>query len=100
MSLTSIIVNLATTPSPVPSPTTPDENLVTPGVGGFLVVIGIILVAFLLIFDMVRRVRRVNYRAEIVERLEAEKAELDAAEEAKRAGAIRTIPDAPEEPKN
>ncbi|RLP76371.1 hypothetical protein D9V32_05735 [Mycetocola tolaasinivorans] len=96
MSLTSLIVLSVTSPTPNPSPTrivTPDANLVTPGPGGFLAMIAIVLVVFFLIWDMVRRVRRVNYRAEIVERLEAEKAELDAAEEAKRSGAVRTLPD-------
>ena len=58
-------------PSPVPSPNV-DENLVTPGVWGFVITAAIMVAAILLIIDMVRRIRRVNYRAEIRERLDEE----------------------------
>ena len=49
-----------------------DPTLVTPGVWGFVITAGIMIVAVLLIIDMVRRIRRVNYRAEIRQRLEDE----------------------------
>ena len=51
-----------------------DPNLVSPGVWGFVITAVIMVVVILLIIDMVRRMRRVNYRAEIRQRLEAEAA--------------------------
>jgi len=62
-------------PSPVPD-FTGDPNLVSPGIAGFVVTALIAIVTVLLIIDMTRRMRRVRYRAEVRERLEAEK--LDA----------------------
>ncbi len=56
-----------------------DPNKVTPGVGGFLVVALLAFALFFLGFDMVRRLRRAKYRAEIQEELAAEIAERDAA---------------------
>ena len=64
---------LAATPSPAPSPKV-DPTLVTPGVWGFVITAAIMIVVILLIVDMVRRIRRVNYRAEVRQRLEAEAA--------------------------
>jgi len=52
-----------------------DPNTVTPGVIGFLATFGLALIVVLLAFDMVRRVRRTRYRAEIGEQLDAEEAE-------------------------
>ncbi|GAA4371752.1 hypothetical protein GCM10023152_12170 [Agromyces bauzanensis] len=62
-----------------------DPDLVTPGVVGFVATFLVMVVVVLLILDMVRRIRRVNYRAEVrqqleVERLEAELAASDAGE--------------------
>lgn len=62
-----------------PTPTAPpayegDPNLITPGVVGFAVTFLIALAAVLLAVSMVRRVRRVTYRAEVREELEAEAA--------------------------
>lgn len=78
-----------TADEPIPVPTMPgfqgDENLVTPGVIGFFLTFLVMVAAVLLIIDMVRRVRRVNYRGEIREKLEAELAaegEQDAVEPA------------------
>lgn len=48
-----------------------DPNSVTPGVIGFLVTFGLMLVVVLLVVDMVRRVRRVRYRNEISDRLDS-----------------------------
>ncbi|HEU4808802.1 MAG TPA: hypothetical protein VFT01_11115 [Homoserinimonas sp.] len=53
-----------------------DPNSVTPGVIGFLATFLIIVVVVLLVTDMVRRVRRTQYRAEVNERLDAEAAAL------------------------
>jgi len=63
----------ASTPSPAPSPNV-DADLVTPGVWGFVITAAIMVVVILLIIDMVRRMRRVNYRAEIRQRLADEAA--------------------------
>ena len=61
------------TPSPVPTSNV-NEDLVTPGVWGFAITAVVMLAVILLIFHMVRRMRRLNYRAEIRQRLEAEAA--------------------------
>ena len=71
----SINVVLAVTPTPDPDF---DPNTVTPGVVGFIVVFLIGAATLLLGFDLVRRIRRTTYRAEITARLEAEIAERDA----------------------
>lgn len=55
-----------------------DPNSVTPGVIGFVATFLVVAVVLLLIADMVRRVRRVRYRAEINERLDAEMLENEA----------------------
>lgn len=49
-----------------------DPNDVTPGVEGFVITFIVMAVVLLLVLDMVRRIRRVNYRAEAKERLDAE----------------------------
>jgi hypothetical protein len=63
----------AATPSPAPK--TPDPDLVTPGVWGFIITFGIGVVTVLLIIDMTRRVRRTRYRAEVSAKLDAEQAQ-------------------------
>lgn len=85
---------LAVTPSPSPSPQF-DENQVTPGPWGFVITFAIAGIVVFLVIDMVRRVRRVNYRAEIDERLQAEVAERAAAD---RSGSdVGTVPPAHDE---
>ncbi len=59
---------------------TPDPDSVTPGVIGFIATFGVAVVTLLLVVDMVRRVRRVNYRAQVREELEAELAAKSAAD--------------------
>jgi hypothetical protein len=49
-----------------------DPNTVTPGPIGFVAIFLVAAATILLGFDMVRRIRRTTYRAEIKERLEAE----------------------------
>ena len=49
-----------------------DPNSVSPGVIGFAFTFVIAGAVFLLILDMVRRVRRVRYREEINQKLDAE----------------------------
>lgn len=53
-----------------------DPNSVTPGVVGFLATFAVIVIVVLLIMDMVRRIRRTQYRAEVNQRLDAEAAAL------------------------
>ena len=67
-----LIVLTAATPSP--SPTGPDPTTVTPGAWGFAAILLIAIVAVLLVWDMMRRIRRGHYRAEIREELDAEQA--------------------------
>lgn len=57
--------------TPVPQPTV-DPDSVTPGPFGFLVVALLVVVVILLAIDMLRRVRRMKYRAEVQEMLDAE----------------------------
>ena len=71
LTATLLTATLPTTTSPAKI----DPTLVTPGVWGFVITAGIMIVAVLLIIDMVRRIRRVNYRAEVRQRLDAEAAE-------------------------
>ena len=53
---------------------TPDPDLVTPGVAGFVAIALVALATILLILDMLRRVRRTRYRGEVREQLERERA--------------------------
>lgn len=63
------------TETPIPTPTmTVDPNAVTPGPAGFLVTVIVVIAVVLLIWDMNRRVRRVRYREEVREELDAEEA--------------------------
>jgi hypothetical protein len=49
-----------------------DPNMVTPGFVGFIATFGVAVAVILLVIDMVRRIRRVNYRAQVREQLENE----------------------------
>jgi hypothetical protein len=62
---------LSMTPTPTADPAT---TFYSPGTEGFLFVAFMTFAAVLIVVDMVRRVRRVRYRAEIQEKLEAEAA--------------------------
>ena len=66
----SLLTALATSPSPAPSPSLRpglDQDQVTPGLLGFLLTAFIVVLTALLIVDMVRRIRRVRYRAQVEE---------------------------------
>ncbi|CAN5252635.1 hypothetical protein BH09ACT3_BH09ACT3_13020 [soil metagenome] len=54
-----------------------DENSVTPGWVGFAITFGVAVLTVLIVIDMMRRVRRVRYRGEIRQQLEAERAADD-----------------------
>jgi hypothetical protein len=61
----------------VDTPPTPpayegDPNLVTPGVVGFIITAAIAIITVLLVLDMVRRIRRVRYRAAVQDDIAAE----------------------------
>jgi hypothetical protein len=62
---------LAATPSPSAS-ADPSQTFYSPGTIGFIMTFFITVGAVALIFDMVRRIRRVRYRGEIAEKLAAE----------------------------
>lgn len=66
---------LALTETPMPTPSmTVSPELVTPGFVGFAAVVVLLLLVILLILDMNRRIRRVRYREEVREELDAEEA--------------------------
>jgi len=63
------------TETPIPTPTmTVEPDSVTPGPAGFLVIVVVVIAVVLLIWDMNRRIRRVRYREEVREELDAEEA--------------------------
>ncbi|MCR2791488.1 hypothetical protein NQ156_00230 [Microbacterium sp. zg.Y625] len=69
----SVIDALALMAASVPTPeSTVDPELVTPGPAGFAAIAFIALAVILLVWDMLRRVRRGRYRAEVREELDAE----------------------------
>lgn len=72
-----LLIAAAATPSPAPS--SPPDDLVTPGPAGFVVIALLGVAVFLLVFDMLRRIRRGRYRAEIREDLDAAERQADAA---------------------
>jgi hypothetical protein len=72
VSAASALIQLAAGATPTPTPTVPAADVTTPGVWGFVAIFGVGVVVLLLIIDMTRRVRRVRYRAEISEKLDAE----------------------------
>ncbi len=63
--------------TPSPSPSGPDPTLITPGPTGFVIILLVAVVAVLLIWDMMRRIRRGRYRAQVQEELDAEQAQSD-----------------------
>ncbi|MEK0156524.1 hypothetical protein [Arthrobacter oryzae] len=65
-----LLIALATTPAPSPTPSLRpglSEDQVTPGMWGFIMTAFFVLATTLLIVDMVRRIRRVRYRAQVEE---------------------------------
>ncbi|MEU1970086.1 hypothetical protein ABZ477_00340 [Microbacterium sp. NPDC019599] len=59
------------TPSPTPAV---DPELVTPGPWGFVAIAFLALAVVLLVWDMMRRIRRARIRSEVDEMLDAEEA--------------------------
>ena len=63
------------TATPVPTPVGEfDPDTVTPGVIGFVLTFLVAVVVVFLVIDMSRRIRRINYRQQANERLDAEEA--------------------------
>jgi hypothetical protein len=85
-----MLIALATAPAPTPTPSLRpglSVDQVTPGLLGFLLTAFIVILTALLIVDMVRRIRRVRYRAQV----EAERSEAAGeAAEAESSGAHGT----------
>lgn len=81
--------------------TNPAETWYSPGVIGFIATFGVTAAAVGLIFDMVRRVRRVRYRAEIEAKIAAEESQAsgEAKSTAAKIPAARVKPARPEPPK-
>ena len=60
--------------TPAPGEVIIDDTWYSPGVVGFLATFGLAVASLLIIWDLVRRIRRVRYRAEIAELLDQEQA--------------------------
>ena len=61
-----------------------DDTWYSPGVVGFLATFGLAAISLLIVWDLVRRIRRVRYRAEISALLDQEQASDDANGDSKR----------------
>lgn len=91
-------------PNPSASPD-PANTFYSPGLVGFLGTFILVVGALVIIWDLVRRIRRVNYRAQIQERLATEQAEYEAKSSGAagatgaKAGAARKRPAPPAKPK-
>ncbi|GHG48760.1 hypothetical protein GCM10012320_16280 [Sinomonas cellulolyticus] len=86
----SFLVALAQTPAPSPEGTLRpglSEDMITPGTWGFIATAFVVILTMLLIVDMVRRLRRIRYRAQVEEtRAEQDDAGLGAPDEAPSEG--------------
>lgn len=66
----SLLVALAQTPAPSPEGTLRpglSEDMITPGTWGFIATAFVVILTIFLIVDMVRRLRRVRYKAQVEE---------------------------------
>lgn len=92
-----LLLVLATTPVPSPSPSLRpglSEDQVTPGTLGFIMTAFFVIATALLIVDMVRRIRRVRYRAQVEEQRMAASTAGEAETESPLAGGGGTDADA------
>ncbi len=71
--IAAMLTSADSTPTPLPTLQV-DPELVTPGPWGFIVIALVALAAILLIWDMLRRIRRARFRDEVREQLDAEQA--------------------------
>ena len=65
--------------TPSPTPTGPPASLVTPGTWGFAAIAFLGIAVALLLWDMLRRIRRARYRDQIREELDRQEREGEAA---------------------
>ncbi|MFG6445189.1 hypothetical protein ACFXP7_07630 [Microbacterium sp. P06] len=65
-----------------PEPSAPPPELVTPGPWGFAAIAFVAVAVFVLVWDMLRRIRRGNYRQAVNEELDAAEAQAKASENA------------------
>ena len=75
-----------------------DDTWYSPGVVGFLATFGLAAASLLIIWDLVRRIRRVRYRAEISEKLDQEQAFENIANNLNNSSAKPERPAPPEKP--
>lgn len=80
-SASAFIALVAAAPTPSPTPSIPAADVTTPGPWGFVAFFGVAIVVLLLVIDMTRRIRRVRYRAEVNEKLDAEQAQTERGEQ-------------------
>jgi hypothetical protein len=88
-----LLLSLATTPTPQPTPSLREgitQDQVTPGLLGFIMTAFFVVATALLIVDMVRRIRRVRYRAQVEEEriAAASVADIEAADAAEAGSAL------------
>lgn len=76
-----------------------DDTWYSPGVVGFVATFGLGAAALLIVGDLVRRVRRVRYRAEIAEKLDLEQAFDEITNNGEASGSKSERPAPPEKPK-
>lgn len=81
--------------TPAPGEVIIDDTWYSPGVVGFLATFGLAAASLLIIWDLVRRIRRVRYRAEIAELLDQEQA---FGTESNTGNGLSTDPDRPAPP--
>lgn len=85
--------------SPAPSDVVIDDTWYSPGVVGFIATFGVAAGAVFIIFDMVRRIRKVRYRAEITQKLDLEEQAETQPKPAPKAAAKPPRPEPPAKPK-
>ncbi len=79
-----VLLWLATTPTPSGTPGVDPED-VTPGFIGFVAIAVLAVAVVFLLIDMLRRIRRAGYRADVNEQLDAEEKAAAEARDAERA---------------
>ncbi|MFH8250492.1 hypothetical protein ACH3VR_09030 [Microbacterium sp. B2969] len=80
------LLSAASTATPTPTPTPAvNPDLVTPGPWGFVAIAFLAVAVIVLVWDMMRRIRRARIRSEVDEELDAEEAAARQADDATRA---------------
>lgn len=84
----------AATATPTPTPSMIDPANVTPGAWGFVITAFVAVITIVLVWDMIRRIRRGRVRADLLDELEAER-QADRAVEATETDDAGVDPDEP-----